>query len=255
MPRPWACLRAILIAHSFASVPELAKKTRPPRLDSESRSRQPRPSARCRRGWRRASARRPAPARPRPRPGGSGRASRPRCRRGSRGTPCRRRPRAGRPRRARTRPAPACRSASGSAPRSACESSADGSRGHHRADAGVGEELEQQVWGTRPSMMWADWAPPLDRVDAGAAASAACRRRSPASRSSTSATLALRDQRALVAGVGEPALDVGEEDRLVGAERGRDLAGRLVGVDVVGLAVAVGGRARRSPGCSRRRCG
>ena len=38
MPRPWACLRAILIAHSIASVPELAKKTRPPRLDSERRS-------------------------------------------------------------------------------------------------------------------------------------------------------------------------------------------------------------------------
>ena len=37
-PRPWACLRAILIAHSFASVPELEKKTRPPRLDSESSS-------------------------------------------------------------------------------------------------------------------------------------------------------------------------------------------------------------------------
>ena len=37
MPRPWACLRATLIAHSLASVPELAKKTRPPRLDSESR--------------------------------------------------------------------------------------------------------------------------------------------------------------------------------------------------------------------------
>ncbi len=38
IPRRWACLRAILIAHSFASVPELEKKTRPPRLDSESRS-------------------------------------------------------------------------------------------------------------------------------------------------------------------------------------------------------------------------
>ena len=44
-----------------------------------------------------------------------------------------------------------------------------------------------------------------------------------------------RDQRRLVGGVGEPADDVGEEDRLVGAERRRDLAGRLVGVDVVGL--------------------
>ena len=49
-----------------------------------------------------------------------------------------------------------------------------------------------------------------------------------------------RDQRASSAGVVEPALDVGEEDRLVGAERGGDLAGRLVGVDVVGVALAVG---------------
>ena len=38
MRRARACLRAILIAHSFASAPELAKKTRPPRLEPESRS-------------------------------------------------------------------------------------------------------------------------------------------------------------------------------------------------------------------------
>ena len=38
MPRPWACLRASLIAHSFASVPELQRKALPPRLDAQSRS-------------------------------------------------------------------------------------------------------------------------------------------------------------------------------------------------------------------------
>ena len=58
--------------------------------------------ARCRRGFPRASAGRPAREPPRPRAGGSGRAAPPRCRRGSRGTRCPRRPRAACPRRART---------------------------------------------------------------------------------------------------------------------------------------------------------
>ncbi len=50
----------------------------------------------------------------------------------------------------------------------------------------------------------------------------------------------LSDQRVGVGGVGQPAGDVGEEDHLVGAERARDRAGGLVGVDVVGVPVAVG---------------
>ena len=44
-----------------------------------------------------------------------------------------------------------------------------------------------------------------------------------------------RDQRSLLLAVAEPADHIGKEDRLVGAERGGDLAGRLVGVDVVGM--------------------
>ena len=93
------------------------------------------------------------------------RPSRPRCRRGSRGTPCPRHPRAARPRRARTRPAPACRCASGSAARAPADRS--GSWRHHRADAGVGEELEQQR--VRPAAVddVGRLAPPLNRVDAG----------------------------------------------------------------------------------------
>ena len=43
-----------------------------------------------------------------------------------------------------------------------------------------------------------------------------------------------------VVGVGEPAGDVGQKDHLVSAERARDGAGGLVGVDVVGAALAVG---------------
>ncbi len=49
----------------------------------------------------------------------------------------------------------------------------------------------------------------------------------------------LADQRIRVGRVGEPADHVGEEDDLVGAESGRHRAGGLVGVDVVGVAVAV----------------
>ena len=37
IPRPCACFRASLIAHSFASVPELQRNARPPRLDSHRR--------------------------------------------------------------------------------------------------------------------------------------------------------------------------------------------------------------------------
>ena len=40
--------------------------------------------------------------------------------------------------------------------------------------------------------------------------------------------------------VAQPAVDVGEEHDLVGAQRAGDGAGRLVGVDVVGVALAVG---------------
>ena len=48
-----------------------------------------------------------------------------------------------------------------------------------------------------------------------------------------------RDQRAGVLWVGEPAANVREEDRLVGAQGRGDLARGLVGVDVVGVAVPV----------------
>ena len=89
--------------------------------------------------------------------------------------------------------------------------------------------------GLRPSMMWADWAPP--RIASTQAPSLGRMPPSIAgSRSSTSATVAREISEPGVGGIGEPALDVGEEDRLVGAERGGDLAGGLVGVDVVGLA-------------------
>ena len=54
----------------------------------------------------------------------------------------------------------------------------------------------------------------------------------------------LADDRAGVGGVAQPAVDVGEEDDLVGAERAGDGAGRLVGVDVVGVALAVGAHRR-----------
>ena len=211
------------------------------------------PSARCRRGWRRASAGRPARARPRPRPGGSGRPSRPRSRRGSRGTPCPRSPRAASPRRARTRPAPAGRSASGSAaPAPAAPP------GVHEVTmvpmpASV-KSSSRRLCGLRPSMMWADWAPP--RI----ASTQAAELRPHAAVDPVQPRLDLadrgaRDQRALVGRVGEPAVDVGEEDRLVGAERGGDLAGGLVGVDVVGAGPRGRRPRRRSPGCSRRRCG
>src|SRR5262249_4063982 len=48
----------------------------------------------------------------------------------------------------------------------------------------------------------------------------------------------VRAQRRFVGRIREPARDVGEEDRLVGAQRCGDLAGRGVGVDDVGVALA-----------------
>ena len=50
----------------------------------------------------------------------------------------------------------------------------------------------------------------------------------------------LGDAAAGIGGVGEPALDVGQEDHLVGAERRRHRPGRLVGVHVVRAALGVG---------------
>src|SRR4051794_8800546 len=50
----------------------------------------------------------------------------------------------------------------------------------------------------------------------------------------------LGDDAGRVGGVAQPALDVGEEHDLVGAQRAGDGAGRLVGVDVVGVTLAVG---------------
>ena len=54
----------------------------------------------------------------------------------------------------------------------------------------------------------------------------------------------LRDQAARVRGVLEPAGHVGQEEHLVGAERARHRARRLVRVDVVGAALAVGADGR-----------
>ena len=92
--------------------------------------------------------------------------------------------------------------------------------------------------GRRPSMMWADPTPP--RTASTQAPSFG--RMPPATELERGLDLAHRDprvQRGLVVGIGEPAGDVGEEDRLERAERGRDLARRRVGVDVVGAALAV----------------
>ena len=88
-------------------------------------------------------------------------------------------------------------------------------------------------------MMWADPTPP--RIASTQASSFG--RMPPATPPERRLDLVdrgARDQRAAIVGVGEPAVDVGEEDRLVRGQRGRDLAGGGVGVDVVGVAVAVG---------------
>ena len=113
-----------------------------------------------------------------------------------------------------------------------------------RADAGVGEQLEQQRVRHAPvdDVRGADAA--VDRVAArlelGAhAAEDAVERR----RDLVGARLA--DERA----PGRPCraaspIDVGEEDELVGADRARHGARGLVGVDVVRVALAVGGDRR-----------
>ena len=109
---PRRCRRASLIAASFASAPELHRKTRAPgSKDAASRAASRVPGS-CSRGSRRASAGPPARGSPRRRADGSGPRCRPRCRPGSRGTPPPLRRTDARPRPARTRPAAACRSAS-----------------------------------------------------------------------------------------------------------------------------------------------
>ena len=88
-------------------------------------------------------------------------------------------------------------------------------------------------------MMWADWAPP----EIASTQAASFGRMPPRDALEGCVDLAHarpRDQRGLLVGIGEPARNVGEEDRLVGAQGGRHLARGGVRVDVVGVALAVG---------------
>ena len=88
--------------------------------------------------------------------------------------------------------------------------------------------------GTRPSTMCAAPTPPW--IASTQAASFGRMPPSSAGRpSSTSSALGLADQAAGVVRIAQPAGHVGQEDHLVRAERVRDRAGGLVGVDVVRL--------------------
>ena len=121
--------------------------------------------------------------------------------------------------------------------------------------AGVGEQLQQQRvrHAAVDDVRGADAGP--HRLQARrelrphAAADAA--RAPPAARSAVASETRLLG----IVGVAQPAGDVGQEHHLVGAERARDGAGGLVGVDVVGVALARRRRRSRRPGCSPARCG
>ena len=82
--------------------------------------------------------------------------------------------------------------------------------------------------------------PAVDRVDAGLELRAHAALELLERRARPRSALAWRDQALRVRRVAQPARDVGQEDQLVGAQRARDRAGGLVGVDVVGVALAVG---------------
>ena len=97
--------------------------------------------------------------------------------------------------------------------------------------------------GTRPSTMCANETPPwiastaarsFGRIPPETVESAA----------STSSAVASEMTLPGSAGIAQPAGDVGQEHELVRAQRPRDRAGRLVGVDVVRVALAVGADAR-----------
>ena len=108
--------------------------------------------------------------------------------------------------------------------------------------------------GRRPSMMWADPTPP--RIASTQAPSFG--RMPPATSpraASTSPTLARERSEPASSRIGEPAADVGEEDRLVGAQGRGDLAGGRIGVDVVGVALAVGPDRGDHRDVVARRCG
>ena len=94
--------------------------------------------------------------------------------------------------------------------------------------------------GERPSRMWAALDARVDRLHARLRASGACRPASAAQRVAAPARAGLGDQAVGIGRVAQPAGDVGQEHHLVGAHRARDRAGGLVGVDVVGVALAVG---------------
>ena len=144
-------LRASLIAASFASAPELQRNTRAPgsKLCGEPLG-EPRAGLGVDRGSRRAAAAPPARGSPRRRAGGSGRRCRPRCRPGSRGTASPvgvvergalaaheldRQPRVG---------LHHVRASSSRSSSAATSTPLIAHRAHLRADAGVGEQLEQQ---------------------------------------------------------------------------------------------------------------
>jgi hypothetical protein len=101
-----------------------------------------------------------------------------------------------------------------------------------RADACVGEELEQQRVRPAPVDDVGRLHPAVDRVDAGlelrphSALDAVERGPDLVGRR-------LRDARFGIAGIPQPAIDVGEEDGLVSRHRRGDLPRGLVGVHVV----------------------
>ena len=95
----------------------------------------------------------------------------------------------------------------------------------------------RSTWAIRPSRMWARWTPLrtawVQLATFGIMPPAIV---PSATSSSSSSAVDLADQAGRVGDVAAEALDVGEVDQLLGADRLGDRAGDGVGVDVVGLA-------------------
>ena len=168
-----------------------------------------------------------------------------RGRRGSRGSACRRCPTARCPCRART--------STGGGPNTGMNGQWSRS-GDRRTRASVMVSRRQTIvpmpasvkisssstWATRPSRMWARAHAVAHGVDAARRPWGSCRRSIVPSAISASSSSARRlaDQARRVVDVAAQALDVGEVDELLGAQRLGDGAGDGVGVDVVGLPAA-----------------